>query len=113
MIFQTYCTAYILSFYAVYVFGFNITVAEFIDPDWGDNVNSGIGLSYRPARLHGLPARYDNPMPELTSSPSHGSIEFVHCTHLLKHTEYSQNMWGISVSRANSYDGTNHRYYGT
>jgi hypothetical protein len=25
-------------------------VAEFIDPDWGDNVNSGIGLSYQPAR---------------------------------------------------------------
>jgi hypothetical protein len=30
------------------------TVAEFIDPDWGDKDNS------------------DNPMPELTSSPSHG-----------------------------------------
>ena len=27
-------------------------VAEFIVPDWGDKVNSGIGLSYRPARLH-------------------------------------------------------------
>jgi hypothetical protein len=24
-------------------------VAEFIVPDWGDKVNSGIGLSYRPA----------------------------------------------------------------
>ncbi len=23
-------------------------VAEFIYPDWGDEVNSGIGLSYRP-----------------------------------------------------------------
>jgi hypothetical protein len=29
-------------------------LAEFIDPDWGDKVNSGIGLSYRPAILHGL-----------------------------------------------------------
>jgi hypothetical protein len=28
-----------------------IPVAEFIDPDWGDVVNSGIGLSYWPARL--------------------------------------------------------------
>ncbi len=47
---------------------------EFIDPDWGDKVNSGIGLSYRPARLHWLADRYDNPMPELTLSPSHGSV---------------------------------------
>jgi hypothetical protein len=29
-------------------------VAEFIDPDWGDKVDSGIALSYRSARLHGL-----------------------------------------------------------
>ncbi len=39
-------------------------VAEFTGPDWGDKVNSGIGLSYKPARLHGLAGRYDNPMPE-------------------------------------------------
>ncbi len=32
--------------------------AEFIVPDWGDKVNSGIGLSYRPARLHRLAGRY-------------------------------------------------------
>ncbi len=47
-------------------------VAKFIDPDWGDKVNSG--LSYRPARLHELAGRYDNPMPESTLSPSHGSM---------------------------------------
>jgi hypothetical protein len=29
-------------------------VAEFIDSDSGDKVNSGIGLSYRTARLHWL-----------------------------------------------------------
>jgi hypothetical protein len=28
--------------------------AKFKVPDWGDKVNSGIGLSYRPARLHRL-----------------------------------------------------------
>jgi hypothetical protein len=50
------------------------TLAEFIDPDWGVKVNSGIGLSYRHARLHGLTGRYDNPMPELTISSSHGSM---------------------------------------
>ncbi len=49
-------------------------VAEFIDPDWGDKVNSGMGLSYWPARLHWPAGRYNNPMPELTLSPSHGSI---------------------------------------
>jgi len=26
-----------------------LAVAEFIVPDWGDKVNSGIGLSYQPA----------------------------------------------------------------
>jgi hypothetical protein len=29
-------------------------VAKFIVPDWGDKVDSGIGLSYRPARLYRL-----------------------------------------------------------
>ncbi len=35
---------------------YNLTkaVAEFKDPDWGDKVKSGKGLSYRPARLNGL-----------------------------------------------------------
>ncbi len=46
----------------------HIPVAEFIGPD------SGLGLSYRPERLHGLASRYDNPMQELTLSPSHGSM---------------------------------------
>ncbi len=49
-------------------------VVEFIDSDWGDKVNSGIGLSYRPARLHWLASRYDNLKLELTLSPSHGSL---------------------------------------
>jgi hypothetical protein len=35
------------------------TVAKFIVPDCGDKVDSGIGLSYRPARLHRLAGRYD------------------------------------------------------
>ncbi len=37
-------------------------VAEFTDPDWGDEVNSGIGLSYRPARLHRLAEPLLQPM---------------------------------------------------
>jgi hypothetical protein len=35
-----------------------------------DQLSSGIRLSYRPARLHRLAGRYDNPMPESTLSPS-------------------------------------------
>ncbi len=35
-------------------------VAKFIVSDWGDKVGSGIGFSYRPARLHRLAGRYDN-----------------------------------------------------
>jgi hypothetical protein len=46
------------------------TVAKFIVPDWGDKAGSGVRLSsYRPARLHRLTGRYDNPMPESTISP--------------------------------------------
>jgi hypothetical protein len=44
-------------------------------------VNSGIGWSYRPARLHGLAGRYDNPMPELTLSLSHGSMNSATAIH--------------------------------
>jgi hypothetical protein len=29
-----------------------ISKAQFIVPDWGDKVDNGIGLSYRPVRLH-------------------------------------------------------------
>ncbi len=47
-------------------------VAKFLVHDWGDIVDSGIGLSYRPARLHRLAGRYDNPMSESTISPSQG-----------------------------------------
>jgi hypothetical protein len=35
-------------------------VANFIVPDWGDRVDSGVGLLYRPDRLHRLAGRYDN-----------------------------------------------------
>jgi hypothetical protein len=31
---------------------------------WGDKVDSGIGLSYRPATLCSLEGRHDNPIPE-------------------------------------------------
>ncbi len=45
-------------------------VAKFMVPDREDKVNSGIGLSYRSARLHRLEGLYDNPTPESTISPS-------------------------------------------
>jgi hypothetical protein len=55
---------------------YQLPVAEFIDPDWGDKVNTGIGLWYRPARLHGPAGRYDNPIPEpeLTLIPQSGDL---------------------------------------
>ncbi len=40
----------------------------------GGKVDPDIGLSYRSARLHWLAGRYDNPMPEITLSPSQGSM---------------------------------------
>jgi hypothetical protein len=48
------------------------SVANFLVPDWGDKVDSGIGLSYGTARLHRLAGRYDNAMPESTISPCQG-----------------------------------------
>jgi hypothetical protein len=45
-------------------------VSEFIDPDRGDKVKSGIGLSYRHARIHGLADQNDKSMPESTLTPS-------------------------------------------
>ncbi len=44
------------------------TVAKFLVPDRRDKVDSGIGLSYRPPRLHKLAGRYLNPMPESITS---------------------------------------------
>jgi hypothetical protein len=48
--------------------------AEFIDPWLGDKVNSGIGLSYRPASPWSLSGRYNNPMQEVALSPQSGSM---------------------------------------
>ncbi len=59
-------------------------LSEFLDPDWGDKVNSGLWLPYWPARLHGTVVRNDNPMPELTLSPSSGIYEFGNIVHILQ-----------------------------
>jgi hypothetical protein len=45
-------------------------VAKFLVPEWGDIVDSGIGMSYRPASLCSLAGRYDNRMPDSTLSPA-------------------------------------------
>ncbi len=44
-------------------------VAKFLVPDWGEIVDSGIRLSFRPARLHRQAGWCDHPMPESTISP--------------------------------------------
>jgi hypothetical protein len=51
---------------------FKHAIAKFLVPDWGDIVDSGIELSYRPARLHRMAGRYDNPTPQSTISPVRG-----------------------------------------
>ncbi len=45
---------------------------KFLVPHWGDKVNSGLGLSYRPARLLRLAVQYSKHMPESTMSPNQG-----------------------------------------
>jgi hypothetical protein len=47
-------------------------VAKFLVPDWGYIVDSGIGLSYNPARLHRMAGLFDNPKQESTISSSRG-----------------------------------------
>jgi hypothetical protein len=58
-------------------------VVEFIVPEWGDKVDYGIGLSYRPARLYILhrllAGQYDNPLPELTTSPHIPTVRDYEC----------------------------------
>jgi hypothetical protein len=53
-----------VSFAVVLLFGSRVS-----SPDWGDKVNSRIGLSYQPVSLHRLEGGNDNPMPESTLSP--------------------------------------------
>ncbi len=54
-------------------------VAKCIVPE-EDIVDSGLGLSYRPASLCSLTGRYDNPMPESTLSPAVSDYEFGYCS---------------------------------
>jgi hypothetical protein len=48
---------------------FWIPVAKFLVLDWGDIVDCGIGLLYRPASLSIVMGRYDNHLPKSTVSP--------------------------------------------
>ncbi len=52
----------------------SISVAKFIVPDWGDKVDSGIGLSYLPTRLHRLAGRYTTPYAGVKYSPYSGTM---------------------------------------
>jgi hypothetical protein len=63
------------------------TGAKFIVSDWGNNVDSGIGLSYRPARKHWFAGRYDNPMPEPTIFRQSGTMNLA--TDELNHSFFS------------------------
>jgi hypothetical protein len=56
--------------------------AQFLVSDSGDIVDSGIGLSYRPAGISSLAGRYDNPMPESTISPQSGTKNIDTALHL-------------------------------
>ncbi len=49
-------------------------VAEFIVPDWGDKVNTGIGLSYRPTRLHRLCGPVCQPYAGVDYIPQSGTM---------------------------------------
>ncbi len=51
-----------------------LPVAKFIVPALGDTVDTGIGMSYRPASQCSLAGRYDKPLPELTLSPQSGTM---------------------------------------
>jgi hypothetical protein len=49
----------VLLWYSPNSFSFRKSEDQFIVPDWGDKVEYGIGLSYRPARLSRLAVSYD------------------------------------------------------
>jgi hypothetical protein len=49
-------------------------VAKFIVPDWGDKVDSGIGLSYRPAKLHMVGRPVQQPYARVNYVPHSGNM---------------------------------------
>jgi hypothetical protein len=61
------------------------SVAKFIVPDWGNKVNFGKWLSFRPAKLHRLGGRYDNHMPESETMTLATELEFL------------KSLWGLGT----------------
>ncbi len=53
----------------------NAFSSQIHSPLLGDIVDSGLGLSYRPACLCSLAGRYDSPMPESTLSPQSRTMD--------------------------------------
>ncbi len=56
------------------IYCWEVKSIKIYSPWMGDAVDSGIGMSYRPASLCSLAGRYDNPMPESTLSPQSGTM---------------------------------------
>ncbi len=73
-------------------------VAKFLVSDGRDIVDSGIGLSYRPATQHRLESRYDNSMPESTKSPQSGIKNLASDDHHNYLHKYSKRSLGINYS---------------
>ncbi len=66
------------------------SVSQIHSPWLGDKVDYGLGLSYRPARLHRLAGRYHNPMTESTLSPQSRTMNLA--------TDFSRS-WRVRVMR--------------
>ncbi len=87
----------------------NKTAAKFIVPDWGVKVDFGIRFSYRPARLHWLAGRYDNPMPASPIFPFQGLWiwPLASCSVVFKHAR-GRHVYRSTCNRS-SYTSTIHK----
>jgi hypothetical protein len=65
------------------------TEADFIVPDWGDKVDSGLGFSYRPISLH-KPMDTICTKPESTISPHLGTMNLATACNNRNNLDFSE-----------------------
>jgi hypothetical protein len=90
---------------------FASSVAKFVIPDWGNKVDSGIGLSYRPARLHtmqciGWQAGMTTLYARVNYIPQSGTMNFAtgpHINHIHSNKPNSSNLLKIRRQKPFSY----------
>ncbi len=88
-----------------------VSVAEFIDPDWEIKATPAYCCRTGPLAMQPLSCRYDNPTPELTLSPSQGSMNSATGLQIMPQTQRIRQLvsWGkvgVAAQPVNSLNTT-------